>query len=191
VKLKPLVGIDCDGVLSDFSGAFVEESRKLLKKPKKGFIQHAWNFTDCGWTKLEEKQVMAHLRSHYNFWRTLERLPGTGDLKRRLDDLNLFFITARMSTDGAPVAYQTADWLHDSYGIRDPYVIVAEKKGPVVADLELDYFIDDKPEHVKSVKASRPECKVAICDATWNQDFKDSRIERVENLNAFLKEIKG
>jgi len=191
VKLKPLVGFDVDMVLADYVKSFVDVSRKLLKKPPKNYVQTDYLFTSCGWSEREERQIQAHLKSHYNYWRTLERMPSTTDLRKSAQDLNLFFITSRFSSDGAPMPYQTADWLHDQFGIRDAYVIYAAKKGPIVADLELDYFIDDKPQNCIEVKSALPSCEVFIQDAPYNKTFKDSRIRRVANVNAFLKEIKG
>ena len=189
--VKPIVIIDVDMVISDYVKRFVEESRKLLKKPKKGYIQTHYLFTDCGWSELEAKQVEAKIKSQYNFWRTLEKMPSTGDLRKRARDLNLFFVTARFSTDGGPMPVQTADWLFDQYGIRDAYVISASKKGPVAVELDADYAIDDKPQNCSEIAAAAPNCRVYLQDAPYNQDFKDKRVERIASLNAFLQEIKS
>src|SRR6267142_602358 len=88
---QPIVGLDVDMCLGDYVKRFVEDSRALLKKPKKGYVQTAYYFTDCGWTSLEEKQIQAGQKARYNFWREIEKMPGTADLRKRARDLNLFF----------------------------------------------------------------------------------------------------
>lgn len=177
-------------VLGDYVKRFVEDSRLLLKKPKKGYVQTHYYFTECGWTAQEEKQIQAKQKAQYNFWRQIEKMPNTGDLKKRAKDLELFFVTARFNTDGAPMIYQTADWLQDQYGIRDAYVVSATKKGPVAASIDAEYAIDDKPQNCIEIAQAVSSCKVFLQDAPYNRDFKDKRIERVASLNEFLKKIK-
>lgn len=188
--VKPIVLADVDMVLGDYVKRFVEDSRKLLKKPGRGYVQTHYYFTECGWSEQEEKQIQAKQKGQYNFWRQIEKMPNTGDLKRRYKDLSLFFVTARFSTDGAPMIYQTADWLEAQYGIRDAYVIAATKKGPVAADIDAEYAIDDKPQNCVEILQAVPTCKVFLQDASYNKDFFDSRIERVAHFNAFLEKIK-
>ena len=190
VGLKPIILLDIDQVLAAYVDRFVEESRKLLKKPKKGHVQTTYLFTGCGWTELEVKQIEAKIKSQYNFWRTIERMPNTGDLRKKAPSLNLFFVTARFSTDGGPMPVQSADWLFDNFGIRDAYVIAASKKGPVAVDLDADYFLDDRPSNCLDVAKALPSCKVFILDQPYNQDFTDSRVERVRSVNEFLKKVK-
>jgi uncharacterized HAD superfamily protein len=190
VGAKPIVIIDVDMVLADYVKRFVDDSRKLFKKPKKGYIQTHYYFTECGWTELEEKQIQAKQKAQPYFWRSIEKMPNTGDLRKRADALNLFFVTARFSTDGAPMIYQTADWLQDNYGIKDAYVISATKKGPVAIDLDADFAIDDKPQNCIEIAQALPSCKVYLQDAPYNADFKDKRIERIASINEFLKKVK-
>jgi hypothetical protein len=175
--------------LVDFNKEFLRISRKLLGKPEKGFVVTDFHYTNCGWTKKEVERVINWMKHTENFWRTLERLPNTNQLSKRVKDLNVFYITARFASDGIPVSYQSEDWLREQFGIPDPFVIVEADKAKEAKLLDLDYFIDDRDINCKAVADALPGCKVSIVDQSWNKKFKDSRIKRVESINAWLKTI--
>jgi uncharacterized HAD superfamily protein len=187
--VKKLIGIDLDGVAADFNTEFLRLSRKLLAKPKAGYVVTNFDYSKCGWSKAEVQRIFNHIRHTSDFWTTLQRLPRTSSLAKHEKDYEYFFITSRMSTDGNPVTYQSESWLRTQYGLRSPYVIVSNEKGAEAAKLELDYFIDDRTEHAVDVATTRPNCKVYLLDTTYNQDCKDARITRVTDLNSFFKEI--
>lgn len=189
---KPIIGIDIDGVLADFDKEFLRLSRKYLTKPKKGFVRSTYNFEDAGWTKKEVDYIWLKIKHTRNFWETLDKLPKTNELMRRQKDFNLVFITARVATDGLPVADQTAEWLWNQYAIRDPLVIVANKKGPVARELGLEGFLDDRDVNCLEVKKASPDCYVAIPDTPFTKEFDNERfgIERVESIAEFFRRVK-
>jgi len=188
--VKPLVGIDLDGILASFNEEFLRLSRKLLGKPQKGFVVTNFEYSKCGWTTKEVDRIFSHIRHTEDFWKTLEKRPKTSELTKQAKRLEYFFITNRMSTDGLPVAYQTEDWLRQKYGLLDPYVIVTKKKGEVAKDLDLDYFLDDRFENCLEVKKALPNCEVSVLTATYNTQYSDPKIHRVEEVNSWLRNIK-
>lgn len=189
---RPLVGLDVDGVLCDFVKEFLRLSRKYLTKPKKGYIHSTYWFENAGWTKKEVDYLWLKIRHTNNFWMTLDKLPKTNELMRRQKEFNLAFITSRVATDGLPVVDQVQEWLFNQFAIKDPLVIVTDKKGLAAKELGLEAFIDDKDSHCLEVQKACPEAFVAIQDTTYNKEFENGKygIERVSSLAEFFKRLK-
>ena len=191
MSVKPLVGVDLDGVCADFNTRFLQVSRKLLGKPEKGYQPTDFYYEKCGpWSKQEADRVINWLKNIDDFWLSLERLPNTSQLGKLQNELEYFFITSRFNTVGLPTNYQSEAWLKKQYGLKAPFVIVSQEKGKLAAELELTHFIDDKAENCVAVKDTVPSCQVAVFDASYNRHLKDPRILRVTNLNNWLKEIR-
>jgi uncharacterized HAD superfamily protein len=190
LSLKPLVGIDLDGVLADFNSRFLRVSRRLLSKPEKGFQPTDFYYEKCGpWTKKEVERVINWMKNEDDFWLSLERLPNTNQLAKREPQLEYFFITSRFSTIGLPTTYQSEMWLKQQYGLKAPFVIVSSEKGKEAAKLDLTHFIDDRAENCVEVKDAVPGCQVAVFDTTYNRHLKDPRILRVTDFNQWLKGV--
>lgn len=189
VKLKPNVGCDLDGVICDFNKEFLRVSRKLLGKPEKGFKVTNFHYSQCGWTEKEAGRVFSWMKHTPDFWTTLEALPQISKLRKLESKANLFFVTARFSSDGIPTNYQSEQWLRERIGLREPYVIVTEKKGEEAVALDLDYMVDDRFEFCQEVADKLPSCKVYMQTQTWNEGLNDKRIKRVASINDFVEEI--
>jgi uncharacterized HAD superfamily protein len=189
VILKPNVGVDIDGVVADFNKEFLRISRKLLGKPEKGFKVTNFHYHKCGWTEAEANRVIKWMRHTPDFWTTLEPLDKISKLRKYENKLNLFYITARFSTDGLPTNYQTEQWLRERLGLSEPYAIVSEKKGDEAVALDLDYYLDDRDINCVDVADKLPSCKTYILTQPWNEKFTDKRIKRVASVNEFIEDI--
>jgi uncharacterized HAD superfamily protein len=190
---RPRIGIDCDGVLSDFVKGFLTLTKKHFQKPEPDiWIQNTWDFDDI-LTKEEVSQTWAILKSTKNWWTTLDPMPDSTDLKHLSDkEARVYFLTKRVPTIGEPVEVQTADWLSSVYGIQYPTVIVVEdQKGPLAKALELDFFLDDHWNNCLSVQKDSPETEVWLHRAVYNKDYHTGHFYTAGCFNEFLEYIRS
>ena len=208
MKKRIRIGIDLDGVLVDFSSEFYKMARKMYgDRMPVGIKQseiRAWSFHD--WypiTKEEEREVFQALAKVENFWFTPKPLDMDAlDALRALvsehrDQVDIYFITNRLVTEGETVLNQTIAWLQ-KFDWNAPQVMVTKDKGKMAKVLELDYFIDDNLDNVEDVYsnyASYPigggeRCKVYTLDYLYNRGgvYAD-RIKRVKSLFEFIADI--
>lgn len=178
-----------DGCVADFNKEFLRISRKLLGKPEKGFKVTNFHYSQCGWTEKEAERVFKWMKHTPDFWTTLDALPQVSRIRKLESKTNLFFVTARFSTEGIPVNYQSEQWLRERIGLKEPYVIVTDKKGEEAENLSLDYFVDDRFEFCQEVKDKLPTCNVFLQTQTWNEKLNDKRIKRVDSVNQFVEKI--
>lgn len=176
------IGIDVDGVLSD---TLIAIHRKFP----------GWDTTKGwygGFTKEQFDEVWANAKYTRNFWINIPVVQGFNhslmlNLNRAHD---VYFITDRFDTLGGSAAHQTMKWTRFQLlaGGAPAGVIVTKDKGPAAAVLNLDFFIDDKPDNCLAVQRSAPNCRVFLCDLphnlTWSGD-----LPRVTNFNEFAKLI--
>lgn len=169
------IGVDLDGVVCNWLGTF----RKLVKavtgrempETCTTWNQHDWGITREEWQKAWDMLIADE-------WSYIEMAPCM-DVSTRHGGFNLklfalqhqaFFITTRPQTAGLPMEIQSAMWLQRQYGIDYPTVLVTSNKGPISAALQLDAFIDDKPENLHSIGQHVPGCRLFLRDATYNQN---------------------
>ena len=190
---KPIIGLDVDGVLAAFDEKFLQLSRKYLAKPPKDWQQTHWHFEDCGvFTAKDVDYIWTEFRNTRNMWMQLKKRSKTNELMRKANQLELFFITSRVSTDGLSTEAQTQEWLCNNYAIKNANVFItpdAREKGRVAESLGLEWFIDDKESCCEEVKAAVPKCKVFILDTTYSKKFDNEKlgIRRAESVNEFIR----
>jgi hypothetical protein len=187
--VKPIVMLDLDNCIADFDKAFLSVSKRLYKKPAKGWVHTHWGFEDCGWSKKETARIWHFIQNTEDFWLTLSPMPGVSSLRKRQRELEYFFVTARTNVAGLPTAYQSEMWLRQRLRLEAPYVIVNAKKGVEAKAIDADYAIDDRIENVLDIARNQPSCKTYILDQPWNQGLTDTRIKRTTSINEFLKDI--
>ena len=183
-----------DGVVSDFDGAFRALCREMFGKPAHNDGPSDWEWSNYGLTSSEKEAVWDRIGSSKNWWLRLEPLPDTEELRGcQWDDwYEPIFITSRVPTLGASVARQSAEWLEMHYRIDLPTVLVASNKGELANALQLDAFIDDKPENCLDVLHwMYPRGEVFLQDASHNVAFATpTGIHRASSLNNFLRRVK-
>jgi 5'(3')-deoxyribonucleotidase len=178
------IGIDVDGVLAD---TIVAIQRKF----------NGWDTTKGwygGFTKEEFDKVWADARHTDKFWENIPVVQGFNH--RAMIDLNekhdLYFITDRFDTVGGSAVRQTLNWVRFQLlaGATPAGIVVAKFKGPVAKVLDLDAFIDDKPENCTDVVAAVPTCSVTLCSLPHNLKWESpANITRRESFNAFAMHI--
>lgn len=196
------IGVDCDGVLFDFTSAYVRKleavSGKRCTLPR-GQEPHCWDWPkEYGFDAGDDDKAWESIRGDVYFWATLAPMIEAPQACNVLHNLymqghEVYFITHRMGQ--APHA-QTLTALR-LLGIEMPQVIVAQKKGPLAEGLDLTHFIDDKFENVCDVaayttdrKTGEHTCKVYLLNKPYNtkKDLPESLgIIRVDTIKEMFE----
>ena len=183
------IGIDLDGVVADFIGAFHKTAQIVF--PGLEWDLSKWSTwyapTEIfGMSKEDEDAVWGEIRRTHDFWLSLQPLKGTSGLRYISPNAQeIFFITSRIPTVGASIQQQSCEFLREHFYISFPQVIVVEEpsaKIPLVKNLGLHAFIDDKDSTVKQM--ANAGINVYVNNQPWNQGELPGR--RAVDLNDFL-----
>lgn len=189
---RPRIGLDCDGVLADFSGRFIQMANFKYGLQLRPEDQHGWAHQSLGLSDKQADELWTEIKRTQNWWlSSLEPMPDTHVLTYAKDKYRIYFITSRVPSAGLSLEDQTAMWIRRHFFIPNPTVIVSSHKGPLAAALNLDYFLDDRPENTLNVRAFSPFTKVFIHSAPYNREFNQGSIERVDSVNEFFRKVKG
>lgn len=168
------IGFDVDGVLADFSTAYLNLTVRTIGKDlfQPGDAEDApcWNWDLYrGYTKEEAGQVWDKIKSDPHFWRQLSTLPGAEILRMCIYDLQqrheIYFITNRI---GVQVKQQTEHWLEMRLGLDVPTVLISAEKGMCAAALKLDAYIDDNYMNILDVARSSPTTRAYLLNRRYN-----------------------
>ena len=124
-------------------------------------------------TGRQQMQLWEHVKKIENFWTTLAELePGIisriakTSIERRWE---VIFLTTRPSTAGELVQLQSQRWL-EAHGFQYPSVYVVQRSRGKIADaLQLDAFVDDRPENCLDI-AVESKAKVLLI---WHGNLAD------------------
>ncbi len=183
--MKPIIGIDCDGILANFTHDFTKLANRIHGSPiifdreidtwlsdetygiSKQEFSKVWDqVNDAFWEGL------APCCSQYEF----NRLAEIADVKR------LVVITNRK-----PWAYEaTKRWL-DRFGIGHAVLVHTKDKQEAVRLSGVDYFIDDRPRNC--LQALDAGAKSFVMDWRYNRGFEHEKIIRVRSVTEYLKII--
>lgn len=175
------IGIDIDGVLARFDQGYA----RLIMRETGWFIdienpnwpaEWYWDralFKAKGLNPQAAKQLENTIWDRdikpTTFWGTLGEYAGTIQALDRLRlsvyaGYDIYFITSR---PGHLAKFYTEMWL-SLHGMLNPTVLIAHDKGPVISGLELDVFIDDKPENIVAAVEARPKVRAYLIDRPYN-----------------------
>ena len=188
------IGIDVDDVCANFQKRFVELLHELYGRPPLDTapIDWNWNWSNC-LVSGEEMAAAWKAAARVPFlWAGLEPLASFDDettrLLRKVIYLHdVFFVTNRFDTPGPSPMKQTQSWLYNNAEVMSSNALISKYKGPMATVLQLDAFIDDRPQNCIDVLEARPNARVYLCDSSHNRTFKNQRIPRMADLKEFLK----
>jgi len=188
----PIIAVDIDGVVANFSGAFGKALNKRFDVGYEASKQTQWDFAGVqGVTKFQEDAIFKEISGTDNWWLSLEALPNTNRLMEERKKYQIYFVTARFNSAGLPVTDQAAIWLNRNFFITNPCVILCKHKGPLLAALNVEYFIDDNVPNIADARVSSPFTKCFLQDQPYNQDYEQGSVTRVKSLNEFFTLIGG
>jgi len=178
----PVIQIDVDGVLADFTTAFRREARR--HDPTISLVHTEWPFTDI--PKSIVNAVWKTIKGTGEWWLGLDGLP-TRDEWDQLTFLTIardvYFVTARPG-DNARLA--TMQWL-DNRGLVRPVVIRAEDKAAIAKAIGATHSLEDKP--LNAVEIAWKGVDSYLLDQPWNRVPMAAIVTRVPTLGAFLAEV--
>lgn len=124
-------------------------------------------------TARQQMQLWDHVKKIDNFWTSLPELePGIiariakTSVERRWE---VIFLTTRPATAGELVQMQSQRWL-EAHGFRYPSVyVVQHSRGKIADALNLDAFVDDRPENCLDI-AVESKAKVLLI---WHGNLAD------------------
>lgn len=161
---KPIVGIDCDGVLSDFNKsalAFIERET--------GKVYHHTEITqwdiliNFGLQHLEPK--LDHEIEHNKFCLNMEpyeeAFPAMFDLEVFSEEVHC--VTAPYHIWTWPG--QRIQWLQQHFSLKKSNIALLAAKH----HFELDVFVDDSLKNCLKYASHRPNTRVFLWDKTYNQ----------------------
>jgi hypothetical protein len=189
------LGIDCDGVVFDFVGAFYKIANPMFGTNHSG-PQLTWDFVD-EYSPAQVDAVWTEIKNTKDFWQTLLPMPGTSSLRfanslwdgRRLD-VEPVFITSRVPTTGHSAREQTCAALRQWFFITFPNVIVVDnpaQKIPICKALEIDNFIDDKRSTILQMHNAGLRSYAKLAPYNSSEPFPEGVIP-VETLDEYLEE---
>lgn len=155
--------LDCDGVLADFVSAMLEACGSSLQPDE---------ITDWGIFDLigsadgdDVRRKALAIADDPDFWRSLPVIPLAQENVAHMmaSDSEVFVVTSPWeSCKGWDVARR--QWLAEHFGIDRYHVVITPAKHVVSGD----FFLDDKPEHVRAWRANNRGFAV-LYDAPYNQ----------------------
>jgi len=174
--MKPIVGVDVDGVLANWNEGFrsLLASTTMRSLIPEGFDPPVWDYAPhYGYTAEECKATYARMAASDFFWYGLAPLRGARAFATELSDrersgeIDLYFITQRV---GLNVKAQTEQWLR-KFCTRQtvPTVLIAAHgKIGIAKDLGLTHFIDDKRETCVAMATMKPRVSVFMPERAYN-----------------------
>lgn len=184
------IGIDMDDVLVDFIGTFHDEAERVLGRTFPPTAS-TWEFDNWKISRDDLDKVWKNIVDTVGWFDYCKFFESVPKLLRNLDwSHDLFFITSRPDTFGTYANKQVARQL-GVIGIECPTVIVARDKGPIVAALGLDVFIDDRYENLRSIANETTHTRLFMKNMPHNSMHKPPiGCVRVDSFTEFCEKIK-
>jgi 5'(3')-deoxyribonucleotidase len=178
---RPLVLLDCDGILSDFVGWFLLKIEQRLGVSYHREDVTRFDFSDLsGWSEIS-KEAWDLCRAP-GFARNMPVLDGAKDGVARLQEIaDVEICTSPMS--GAPTwTHERDEWLERHFDIDRKNVHHVRKKYRMPADM----LLDDSGENADAYRAHAAGTPV-LWDRSYNREFDHIR---VYNWDGVLREVR-
>lgn len=186
---KPLVVLDIDGVLAEFTYSFCQVMR-MLHQDGDYDLHTSGGQQSWGWEDIPEEVVSrtwASIHVTPSFWSTLAVIPsipevnGLHALKNSVDFL---YLTGRR-TDTRDV---TADWLNEMDFPEGKLILTNQKHIALQRhDTEALAILEDSPANIELLK--KFGFPVFIRDWPYNREV--GGVTRVSSLGEFIQEVKA
>jgi len=194
------LGVDLDGTLADLSGAYADTARRLFggeavtdapppESPDPTDTSDtptapsdADRLRDARESSARRSAIWRVMLDTPDFWTTLAPIePG---IIAQLSDLSrargweVFFVTQRPKSAGAPVQRQSQEWLAAQGFVAPSVLTLRGGRGMVARTLELDVLVDDLAKNCVDVVAES-ECRPLLVSRTPD-DVTDAAAARLK-----------
>lgn len=165
----PVIALDMDGVLRDFSGAMC---RLAVQVSARRFPYH-WSYVNTWGMGDDFDMLFGIIKNDYEWWLGLELLPGTLPIPFKVD----CYITHSPVPDWVNKAWLKLNGLPDAEVIQ---VKLTPDKITVCQQRGVTVLVDDKPETVRD--AIHYGIAGLLFDAPYNQEANLPRIKSLAEL---------
>ena len=205
------IGFDMDGVLADFSTAFLEVEQRLFgasssvaaespeveaSHEEDAAVRAAGGGTTPRDSRRRRDAIWKAIHGTTDFWMSLK--PHDPEAVRRIHDMmirhgwEVFFITQRPSTLGQTVQRQTQLWLRDQGFDLPSVLVISGSRGAAAGALRLNFHVDDSPQNCLDVVAdskARPILIVPEPDEITETSAKRLRIGVARTIGEALDSL--
>src|SRR5581483_8044325 len=163
----PVVAIDLDGVVCDFARRFAEIARAEGFAVPDGYVPRDWHFSDV-LTRAELDRCWRAAMAVEDFWLTVSPYLDSLCLRNLFGDFQVYWLTARSQSAGAPLLWQVQTWLKrarlggEEWGARHSTTVIVgrpNEKAAVLRAIGAKWFVDDLAETVQWCADMAPECR--------------------------------
>lgn len=192
------IGIDLDGVLTNYRQFALEQGQKYCRENNKGKLVNpeAYNSTDMfDWD--EKTDLDFWIRNIFLYARENPVIEGAAENIKKLkaDGHTIFIITARMVANPEEKCKEeikekmrttVKEWLAKN-GIEYDYIIFSpENKSKHIIENDIDVMIEDSPNNVKNLSKLT---KIICMDWPYNKGIENDNIYRCYNWNEIYDKI--
>ncbi len=184
--MKKHVLLDVDGVLADFTGAYL---RAVYEETGRQYTVEAMNTYSlrdyCQLSPQEEKKLDRRVCEE-GFAYNLDPLPGLEGAARLIAEHDVRVVTSPWHSSRHWYGERVA-WLWDHLRFPAKKVIFAGEKHPVWGDV----LIDDKTETVQTWAGRWPRGRAVLWNAPWNQDAGEGSTIRARSWDDVFRVLES
>lgn len=147
------IAFDMDGVLVNFMKGFSELGKRM--NPELPIVNDedtkAWNLESWYGNKEIVSDIWNYMRKEdIFFWTKLEPLVSKEEITRiKYNGHEIYVITSRNNVGYISAQKQTVAWVKEIFDCaHPPQVIICTNKAKICELLNIDYYIDDKPDNL-------------------------------------------
>lgn len=163
--------MDVDGVIADFSQAYVNCARKVIDRELGDvdfLLRTDWDIGDALKLTVKEKDKVHSLFDWPGFGLTLKPLSGSIEGVRRIAEISdLYFVTAPYETNPT-WCYDRRKWLCDKFGDELGKKVIYTKYKYLVAG---DLLVDDRTENVADWFKAMKRLNISAKGIVWAYGF--------------------
>ena len=192
------IGIDIDGVLTDFQRETMDYGAKMCveeKWPININEKEYWEVKAFNWTEEQRKKFWDKYFVKYLEETSARTFAAEVIEKLQQEGNNIVLITARTEEDMPPEDYGkmqqiTKDWLKAKNIKYDKIIFEKEKMQPCIEN-NIDVMIEDSPKNIEKLSK---QIKVIKFDCQYNKDVNNENITTAYSwyhIYNIIKEMKG
>lgn len=190
--MRPIVLLDCDGVLADFVSHFL-----LFANAGSRRVDREWIDAEHGdvtsWDIGEAFPLLKHAElyrvlTHAGFVRKMPVMPGAVFAVRYLQKISEVYCVTTPLLGARYWGWERTQWLSTTVGITQERVILCDAKELVDGDV----LVDDRPEHLEAWAKRHPVGMALLWSSPRNASFKcPANIHRVTTWRQVIETVRA